>query len=147
MKYSAWTFVESQDDLNTLRDAFDWDEAELIEFYGCLTNEPYFPEDISRSGQENMNVHLLVQLSWHQVTDPDFVELVLIDCDLLDLTYMQRPRFTGRVDSLKRVYINTGGSVTEMRCGRLIYRVIYDRDRQEVRPHQATYFKQSDSVK
>jgi hypothetical protein len=142
---STWTNVDSQYDLNSLRDAYAWDETELVEFYGCLTNEPYFPEDISRTGSTNVNVHVLIEIARHKESDADFVELVLIGCDMLDLTFMQCPRFEGRVDSLKRVSIDEGGGA-DMRCARLIYRLIHDRAREEVRPHDRAYFKHGDSV-
>jgi hypothetical protein len=146
MTYFTWTFVDTQDDLDLLENIFDWDEAELLEFHGCLTNETYFPQDISRSGSNNMNVHMLMQLSRHGESDPDFIELILIDCDLLSLTYMHCPQFKGRVDSLRRVSIEADGSGTDMRCARLIYRTIQDRDQQEVRPHLTSYFKTADSL-
>lgn len=92
-----------------------------------------------------MNVHLLVQLDIHDDSDPDFVELVLIDSDLLDLTYMQTLRFSGRVDSLKRVSVEHAGG-THMQCARLIYRTIHDREQLEIRPREWVYFKGASSI-
>lgn len=141
MNYSSWRFVDEQQDLDSLRDDFCWDEGELVEFYGCLTSEEYFPQDISRSGRTNINVHLLVQLFIHKDSDPNFLELVLIECDLLDLTYMQSLRFSGRVDSLKRVSVDNETGGTDMRCARLIYRTIHDHEQLEIRPREWVYFK------
>lgn len=143
-EYSEWTPIDSRDDLNLLNQTFCWDEAELVEFYGCLTNEPYFPSDISRSGGHDLNVHLLVRLSRHSKDDPHFAEIVLIGCDSIELSYM-RLQFKGSVDSLKRVYIDAETNHTATRCARLIYRSIRDESR-ELCPDECSYFKHASSV-
>ncbi|HEY9713877.1 MAG TPA: hypothetical protein V6C72_10430 [Chroococcales cyanobacterium] len=126
MIHSKWFFIDSQADLDKLENRFFWEDGvATVEMFGCIRSEPYFPEDIARCGYFNLNIHLLVELQERQHDDdPDFVELVLIDCDQADYFFLQQPHFKGRVDSLKRVRIDSLNAV-EMSCSRLIYRLIH----------------------
>lgn len=137
---NQWQFIETQSDLDKLDSRFYWSEgARVVELYGCMTTESYFPKDVSYSGKANMNIHLLIELDEiKNEGDPSFVEFVLIDCDHINSLYLSRPHFKGRVDTLKRIDIQE----TVMRCSRLIYRYVY----RSYNPHISTYFKVEDSV-
>jgi hypothetical protein len=118
-----WIIVNSNEDLNKLNDAVCWADSETIEYYGTIRNEAFFPNDVSRSGQINKNVHVLCRAcSAHG----RYLEMVLIDCDLLGSRYLDQPYMSGRVDNLKRVYIENAEGSTVMRCSRLIYRFLLD---------------------
>ena len=139
MSTSNWSLIESQDDLNKLNSAFRWgEETQTVEFYGCFKNEPYFPPEISRSGRLNVNLHLLVELHEAEKEDPDYVEFVLIDCEFHS-DFINKPCFTGRVDSLKRVYLENG-NYTEARCARLLYRYIFG----YLNLHESPFFNSED---
>lgn len=138
--FDDWQFIETQNDLDNLNSRFYWCEGAIgIEFAGCLKAEDYFPKDVAYSGMTNVNVHLLVELQeLRYENDPPFIEFVMIDCDRADLTFLTRPHFDGRVDTLKRITIED----QVMRCSRLIYRLVY----KEYNLRQFSYFKQADSI-
>jgi|AGTN01.2.fsa_nt_gi hypothetical protein len=143
MVYSDWVFVENQDDLNKLNDSFYWGEgATTVEFFGCQKNDDYFPEDISRSGFGEVNLHLLVELL--EEAEPGYVEFVLIHCEKFDSFFLNQPSFKGRVDSLKRVYLEHPYA-GETRCARLIYRSVIDNDH-ELRLYESSYFKSVERI-
>jgi hypothetical protein len=136
----GWIFVDSSGDLRRLNNNYYWgDGAETREFYGCQKFESYFPSDVSLDGG-SLNVHLLVELTERQPEDPRFLELVLIGCDRMALGFLQHPHFVGRIDSLKRVYLDDDGR--ETRCCRLIYRLIA----QDLSLYDLAYFKTADSI-
>jgi hypothetical protein len=137
-----WLSIDNKNDLSQLNQVLGGiDGSETVEFYGCQKNEPYFPDDVAR-GFGGVNVHLLIALLERETEgDPHFVECVLIDCDRLDLSFLRQPLFTGRIDSLKRVYIESDRH-DEVRCARLIYRPIY----QLLQLHEVAYFRSSDSI-
>ncbi len=64
MSASGWKVVESQSDLDLLNSSFEWEEdIRTLEFFGLLKNELYFPEEISRSGYLQPNIHMLVEVA------------------------------------------------------------------------------------
>jgi len=135
-----WIFVDSKDDLDKLNSTYYWEDgAETIEFYGRQKFESYFPSDVSLGGGA-LNVHLLVELTEGEPEDPRFIELVLIGCDRMEFGFLERPHFVGRMDSLKRVYLEKDGR--ETRCCRLIYRLIS----RHLSLHEEAYFKAADSI-
>jgi len=136
----GWIFVDSKDDLDRLNSTYYWgDGAEIREFYGCEKYESYFPSDVSLGGGA-LNVHLLVELTEREPEDPRFIELVLIGCDRMEFNFWVQPHFVGRMDSLKRVYLEHDGRAT--RCCRLIYRLIG----RNLSLYEQAYFKTADSI-
>ncbi len=136
----GWIFVDSKDDLDRLNSTYYWgDGAETREFYGCQQYESYFPSDVSLGGG-GLHLHLLVELTEREPEDPRFIELVLIGCDRIELGFLERPHFFGRMDNLKRVYLEEDGSVA--RCCRLIYRLIS----RHLSLYEQAYFKTADSI-
>lgn len=136
----GWIFVDSKDDLSRLNSNYYWgDGAETREFYGCQKFESYFPSDVSLDGG-SLNVHLLVELTEREQEGPRFLELVLIGCNRMELGFLQHPHFVGRVDSLKRVYLDDDGR--ETRCCRMIYRLIS----RDLCLYKQAYFKTADSI-
>lgn len=115
----TWKAVDTSADLNELAEENCWDDSETLEFYANPSVEPYFPSDVSRSGYVNMNIHLLIQAD---SCKGEILEIVFIDADLSSLSYLTQPEFDGRVDNLKRIYIEDDLGNTSMRCSRLIYR-------------------------
>jgi hypothetical protein len=70
-----------------------------------------------------MNIHMLVDAcSPHGA----ILELVFIDADWSSLSYLTQPFVGGRIDTLKRVYIEDYEGDTKMRCSRLIYRFMQE---------------------
>lgn len=136
----GWIFVDSKDDLDRLNCTYYWgDGTETREFYGCQKYESYFPSDVSLDGG-SLNLHLLVELTEREPEDPRFIELVLIGCGRMEFNFLVQPHFVGRMDSLKRVYLEYDGS--ETRCCRLIYRLIG----RNLSLYEQAYFKTADSI-
>ena len=98
----AWTSVDTQSDLDQLEAANYWEDSDTLEFHATPANAPYYPDDVSRSGYRNMNIHLLVDAC---SSEGQILELVFIDADSSSLSYLRKPFIGGRIDSLKRVYI------------------------------------------
>ena len=78
-----------------------------------------FPTDVSRSGYSNMNIRVLIRAD---SSLGGILEMVFIDVDLSSLKYLTHPFVAGRIDALKRIYIEDYTRETKMRCSRLIYR-------------------------
>ena len=120
MNSTPWSIIDSQADLDRFNQSVCWEDTSTVEYYGTLRNEPHFPNEVSRSGFANKNVHLLCD------TSRGCVQMVFIDCDWLSSTFLEHPFFTGRVDSLKRVEVMESDGAMAMRCSRLIYRFVAD---------------------
>ncbi len=114
-----WIVVNSQVDLDDLNSSVCWEDSESIEYYATIRDEEYFPNDVSRSGYVNKNIHLLCQVCSSRER---YLEMVLIDCDRLAPRFLDRPFMNGRVDTLKRIEIVDYRGDLRMRCSRLIYR-------------------------
>jgi hypothetical protein len=120
----AWKSIDSQTDLDQLDGLICWEDSKTAEYYATPASEPYFPADISRSGFENKNIHILCEVC--SKTAP-LLELVFIDCDWLATNFLENISLHGRVDTLKRVEIWDLNKATLMRCSRLLYRFIDER--------------------
>lgn len=132
----VWKSVDSQVDLDRLNKLVCWDDSRTVEYYGTISHEKYFPPDISRSGFQNKNIHILCDVC---SSISPYLELVLIDCDCLDPSFLENMFFRGRVDTLKRVEAWDSNKSTLMRCSRLLYRFV---EGHVVRP--GSYFRTSD---
>lgn len=117
----TWISVNTQSDLNELAAANCWEDSKTLEFHATPVNDPYFPDDVSRSGYQNMNIHLLVDAC---SSSGPILEMVFIDADWSTLSYLTEPFVSGRIDLLKRVYIEDYSGDSKMRCSRLIYRFL-----------------------
>jgi hypothetical protein len=117
----SWTSVDTCEDLDRLANENCWEDSETLEFYASPYVAEYFPDDISRSGYRNMNIHVLIDAC---SSSGSILEMVFIDADWTSLSYLTEPFVSGRVDSLKRVYIEDHKGDTRMRCSRLIYRFL-----------------------
>jgi hypothetical protein len=133
-----WTSIDNQSDLDTFDASNCWEDSEVLEYYALVPNEAYFPEDVSRSGWTNKNIHILVQSDSSEGTH---IEIVLIDCDHFDSAFIDSIHFSGRIDGLKRVEVYSGSGDLRMRCSRVIYRWL-----SEELPFGKGYFRQSDSI-
>ena len=121
-----WKSTDSEDNFLWLDRAVCWEDSTTLEVYVLDRNELYFPDDISRSGYTNKNVHL-----FFEVVSPhgDHLHLVLIDCDHYSASFIENPIFTGRVDTPKRVEVTDAHGTTRMRRSRLICRFLSLPDR------------------
>ena len=133
-----WINVDTQIDLDNFDQSVCWEDSEVLEYYAKLSNESYFPSDISRSGWINKNIHILIE------SDSDkapYLEIVLVDCDHFSSLFLEQLSFQGRVDSMKRIEITGYKDTLEMRCSRLIYRFLAEEDMPK-----GLYFRQVDSI-
>lgn len=137
-----WKSVDTQADLDELCQKVCWEDSETIEFYGKLGNEPYFPDDISRSGHRNQNIHVLCRICSHAGA---WMELVLIDCDWFYFSSLRHLRMQGKVDSLRRVDLQDEKKSTLLRCSRLIYRFL-TQDEVAAVASPVSYFRYAPSV-
>jgi hypothetical protein len=120
-----WNAVDSQADLDALGTSVCWEDSESIEYYALTGNEPYYPSDVSRSGYRHKNVHVLCRICSPKAA---YLELVFIDCDRFSSYFLDNPHIRGYVDSLKRVEILDHRNDFDMRCSRLIYRFLDEKD-------------------
>lgn len=134
----GWSTIDSQNDLNNFDQSVCWDDSEVLEYYGKITNESYFPNDISRSGYTNKNIHVFIKSDSNQAP---YMEMVLIDCDYLNMYFIENISFQGYVDRLKRIEITDKKSSLLMRCSRMIYRFL-----KEDEIIKGTYFRYADSI-
>ncbi|MCH7726365.1 MAG: hypothetical protein IH991_07805 [Planctomycetes bacterium] len=114
-----WQIVNTQSDLNALREAVCWEDSEIIEYYVSHFALPGFPADTNLSGYRLPNVYMLVDSCSKQAPH---LEIVWIHADNFDAQFAQYPFVGGSVDSLHRVEITDYTKTIRMRCARLIYR-------------------------
>lgn len=133
-----WKHVDTQSDLDHLDSSNCWEDSEVTEYIAVLTNENYFPDDVSRSGWHNKNLHILVDAD---SANGSHIEIVLIDCDHFSHGYLENIHFQGKVDGLKRVEIFDYKRDLRMRCSRVIYRWV-----ELTLPLNKSYFLESGSV-
>ncbi len=120
----TWISVDTIEDLEKLAEENCWEDSETLEFYASPFVEKYFPDDVSRSGYRNMNIHVLIDACSSM---GPILEIVFIDADWTSLSYLTQLFIGGHIDTLKRVYIEDYKGDTEMRCSRLIYRYLQER--------------------
>jgi hypothetical protein len=125
--------------LNQLDRQVCWEDSETVEYYAKISNEDYFPFNISRSGYVNKNIHILCQ---SDSSKGPYLEMVLIDCDHFSASFAENITMNGRVDALKRIEIYDYNETLQMRCSRMIYRFLTE---DEI--PSGNYFKHSKSIK
>lgn len=141
---SEWICIENQNDLDSLNSNYEWhEEVEFVEFVGLLKNESYFPIEISRSGRNHPNIHIILEISASENHQCTLLEFVLIACESFDNSFLEQPHFSGKVDSLKRVIVEDQHHQTRMSCARLMYRTVQDN---RLSFNSSSYFKFSDSI-
>lgn len=114
-----WTSVDTQEDLSLLNDLVCWVDAQTIQYFATSENEPYFPDDVCRSGYGNKNIHLWVDTL---IVAKRYLCMVLIDCDWIGFNMLESLHLTGHVDSLKRITIVSDDGAVALRFSRLIFR-------------------------
>lgn len=130
MKREHWQLIEDQTGLDSLDGSVNWSDAEPVAFVADTQPEnPLFPPDVARSGYLHANIRLLLYVA---TSRGSHLELVLVDCDKIDSHVFRRLTLRGRVDSLKRVEVESSVGERELRCSRLMYRFI-DVDQNEAR--------------
>ena len=120
-----WIAVDSQADLDKLDKSVCWRDCSSIEYYALTACEPYYPSDVSRSCYVHKNIHVLCRICSPVVA---YLELVLIYCDFCSPFFLDGPHMQGHVDSLKRIEILDHRNDIAMRCSRLIYRFLDEKD-------------------
>jgi len=133
-----WTAIDQQSDLDELDASNYWEDSEVVEYYALVPDEKYFPDDVSRSGWTNKNIHILINADSSRGSH---LEIVLIDCDHFDSHYLENIHFHGRVDVLKRVEVTNHDGAIRMRCSRKIYKWLNLEE-----PGGQSYFRHSESV-
>jgi len=137
-----WSSVDTADELKYLHRLVCWDDSGVIEIYAKAGHEPFFPDEINRSGHGALNYYLLCHGTSAKV---GCLEVALVHCEWLSPSFLEQPFFQGRVDSLMRVEVWDHQKSTLMRCARLLYRV-HDSDA-GVRPgHLARSFASCDAT-
>ena len=116
---STWRTVNADGDLAALDSLVQSHDSETVEVYAWSGHESYFPDDVARSGYHHLNWRLLIKSIARHI---DFVELVFIDCEHIEWSWLHGPFFEGRVDTLRRVELQGLAGKTMVRCARLIYR-------------------------
>ncbi len=117
----SWLAIETQADLDFLDKKVCWEDSKSVEYYATARNEDYFPPDVSRSGYDHKNIHVLCRVCSQEAA---YLEMVWIHCDQSTGHFLDHPHMSGRVDCLKRVEILGAKGWPLMRCSRVIYRFV-----------------------
>jgi hypothetical protein len=131
-----WSIIDKQDHLNDLDRMVCWEDSRVIELYALNHIETYFPNDISRSGYSNKDVHVFCEVC--SSVSP-YLYMVWIHCDCYDSNFVENLHMAGSVDSLKRGEILDSNGSVQMRCARLIYRFVSETEVNRDQPHLAKY--------
>jgi hypothetical protein len=115
----TWKSIDCQADLDELDRVVCWEDSRVLEYLASSAPRPYCPTDVSRSGYEHKDIHVLLDAC--SSTLP-FLELVFIHCDWIGANAFERLCLQGRVDTLRRVELSTEDGDVLVRCGRLLYR-------------------------
>jgi hypothetical protein len=115
----CWNTIDCQADLNELDAAVCWEDSRVLEVWASPAAQPYYPTDVSRSGYERKDVHVLLDAC--SSVSP-FLELVFIHCDWIGANAFERLSLQGHVDTLRRVEVRTADGDVVVRCARLAYR-------------------------
>ena len=115
----SWKAIDCQADLNELDRAVCWEDSRVLEYWASPASRPYYPTDVSRSGYERKDVHVL--LAACSSISP-FLELVFIHCDWVGANALEHLCLQGHVDALRWVELRTHDGAILIRCARLTYR-------------------------
>jgi len=117
-----WHSIDTNSCLSSFERSSCWGEdANTLEVVILERNEKYFPEDTSLSGYFHKNLHLLVEVDGSLGA---YLHVVFIACEQFSSCFIDEPYFVGTVDSLKRVDVGHTNGRSDMRCARVIYRVV-----------------------
>lgn len=119
-----WHSIDSQQDLDALQKSVCWEDSEVIAYYASEEELAYFPSDISRSGYTRKNLHLVCA---SDSSVGRYLEISFIHSDSIAGDFLERPVFSGKVDSLRRVELRDFGGRVLLRCGRMVYRFLSTR--------------------
>jgi hypothetical protein len=114
-----WQPIDTQQQLDALNKAVCWEDSTVVECHGGRGLRRHYPPDVSRSGYERLDLHVLLRTPGGQ---QPFLELALVHCDRLAADIFDRLHMTGTIDSLKRVEIVSGNRAMLLRAARVIYR-------------------------
>ena len=101
-----------------------WEDSKVVEYHAGRFGGPHYPSDICRSGASNLDIHVLIEAD----AQFSFLEIAFVHCDYLEANIWQNFYILGRVDSLKRVELNSPNGELRLRCSRLLYRWLEDVD-------------------
>jgi hypothetical protein len=119
---AEWRVVDDQAGLNEVDRSVNWDDAEAVAFVAdSVASNPLFPSDVARSGYVNWNIRVLFYVADKRGSH---LELILVDCDEIGTNAFKGLTLRGRVDSLKRVEVESLDGERRLRCSRLMYRFI-----------------------
>jgi hypothetical protein len=107
-----WETIDSTEELQALDYSICWSDGEILEAYKVDGDQSYFPDDISRSGYDLKNLHLLI--------DSGFGIDKLLEIVLIHTTASTISDFSGHVSVLKIVHLGVGVD----NASRIIYRWI-----------------------
>lgn len=127
----GWQSVDTQSQLDALHTLVCWEDACVLEYHAGYGQRDHYPSDVSRSGYDRPDIHVLVRrmdgASTRRTTGEDpygrtpFLELAFLHCDRLGADAFERLHLRGMVDSLKRVELLSSDGSTLLRASRLIY--------------------------
>lgn len=115
----SWNSIDCQAALDELDRAVCWEDSRVLEYLASPAPRPYYPTDVSRSGYERKDLHVLLDVC---SSISPFLELVFIHCSSIGANAFEGLCLQGHVDTLRRVELRTDDGVTLVRCARLIYR-------------------------
>jgi hypothetical protein len=121
-----WHSIDTQAELDALNQSVCWEDSEVLEYHAGRGHRAHYPEDVSRSGHDRLDIHVLVDASG---APQPFLELGFIACDAVGAEAFDRLHLTGFVDSLKRVEIRAADGSSLFRTARLVYRWLPDAPR------------------
>ncbi len=113
--------VDSQRDLDHLRDAVCWDDSDLVDLCGTRTPQSCFPTDIQYPGRSTLDYHCLYGVC---CAPTSHLELVFIGCDYVRSGFLERMYVNGRISASLNVRLLDYTGETELECARLIYRFV-----------------------
>jgi hypothetical protein len=121
--HGPWKTIDGQTDLDELDAAVCWEDSRAREYWASAATQPYFPADVSRSGYDHKNLHVLLETC---SSVAPFLELVFVHCDRIAQDAFDRLELRGRVDSLRRIELRTDDGSPLLRCARIVYRWLTD---------------------
>ena len=128
-----WFTIDTKQDLEALDYSNCWEDSQVVEICSSRGMKSYFPNDISLSGCNDLNLHVLVEAD---SSNGSHLELVFVSCEKF-CSSLSISHLSGFVDTLKRVEVQDYNGAAEIKCARLLYRYV------EVEEPFSSYFKAS----
>jgi hypothetical protein len=113
----GWSTIDTQTQLDALEKSVCWEDVRLLEYHAGRGVRAHYPSDVSRSGYERLDVHVLLETD-----DGKFLELAFLHCERLGPDAFERLHLRGTVDSLKRVELRSSRESVLLFAGRVLYR-------------------------